>query len=125
MKRNFEFSTIRKVFFTIIFIVAYLFFIEAMNLKAGSANVHQSKEIVMKNSENEFSEKNYQQVESPLTPEEINIIISFGWILFGWLVRFIEKRKIKRKLKRQLKNSATSKNVSLNENEFDKVIDEI
>jgi hypothetical protein len=72
---------------------------------------------------NDLSE--YQETKQPINPEEISIIVSAFWVLFGWVTRLIEKRKIKRNLRQQLKNSATNKNVSITDTIFENTISKI
>jgi hypothetical protein len=105
------------VFFTI-YLTFVLLFISATPAKATDsaqeAKTEQTEQIT----------SDYTEIEPPITEEQISAFISFLIVLFGWLMRFIEKRKIKRQLKRQLKEVATSTK-KISETEFSETIEKI
>lgn len=111
-----------KIASAIVFFTIYLTFIMLLI----SATPAKATEIAQEQQteQTEQSAQEYAEVVPPITNEEISTIVSFLLLVFGWLVRFIEKRKIKRQLKRKLKEVATSEK-KISETEFSQTIEKI
>lgn len=112
-----------KIASAIVFFTIYLTFVLLLICATPAKATESAQEAKTEQTEQSISD--YAEIAPPVTEEQISAFITFIVILFGWITRLIEKRRMKRKIKRELRNSATSKNVAVTEQYFDKTIDSL
>jgi hypothetical protein len=134
MKNRLKISTPKTVIGTVTLIIAYLIFFMSLvhYADASSLNIHSSKKIEKEAVTTTFTDYSandlteYEETQQkPFTDEQKGTLISAGFILFGWLIRFIEKRRIKKQIKRDLKEVATSHNKAMLEATFHEKVDKL